>query len=99
MKGLKMSDKIYLVRYHSGRHVDCWDTVIFATTSQSKAKKYVAKFNRILKKWKAYYKQFEEEKFGMFPWIADKYVEEHFDRYSTLQMINKCYYTEVKVRE
>lgn len=49
------------------------------------------------KKWKAYYKQFETDNFGM-KWIADEHVEKHFNRWNSLQNITKCYYEEVSFR-
>jgi hypothetical protein len=90
--------KIYLVRYYGGSYEDSWDSVIFATTKKTTATKYVTKFNRILKKYKDYYKQFEENKYGGIQWLKDEYIERHFIRWNNLQRISKCYYEEVSVR-
>ena len=92
-----VSGSYYLVRYCGGSYDDYYSAVVFVTDKKSTAKKYVTKFNRILKKWKDYYKQFETDKFGM-KWIADEHVEKHFDRWNSLQNITKCYYEEVSFR-
>ena len=64
--------KIYLVKYYGGSYESSYEHIIFATISKSKATKYTAKFNRILKKWKQHYAQYEENKFGIMPWLKDK---------------------------
>jgi hypothetical protein len=91
------SNKIYLVKYYGGSYDDNYTVNIFATSSKSKATKYRAKFNRILKKWKAYYSQYETNKLG-FNWIDDSYVDNYYNRWSFLSRINMCYYEEVEVR-
>jgi hypothetical protein len=90
-------NKIYIVKYRGGTYEDSWDNIIFATTKKTTATKYVTKFNRILKKWKDYYKQFEENKFG-FNWLKNEYINKHFDRWNTISDISKCYYEEVPLR-
>jgi hypothetical protein len=90
-------DKIYLVRYCGGSYEDYYSAVIFATTKKTTATKYVTKFNRILKKWKQYYSQFEQNDMD-FNWIKTEYVEQHFHRWHQLQNITKCYYEEVPIR-
>lgn len=92
-----VSGSYYLVRYCGGSYDDYYSAVIFVTNKKSTATKYVTKFNRVLKKWKDYYKQFESNKYG-FNWIADEHVEKHFDRWNSLQNITKCYYEEVPFR-
>ena len=89
--------KIYLVSYSGGDYDDYYTIIIFATTKKSTAVKYVKKFNSILKKWKNYYSQFEENELG-FKWIKDEYVEQHFNRWDCLRNINNCYYQEITVR-
>lgn len=86
----------YLVRYYGGSYEDYYSTVIFVTDNKLTATKYVSKFNRILKKWKKHYEQFETNKYGIIKWIDPKYVEKHFNRWNSLQNITKCYYEEVK---
>jgi hypothetical protein len=92
-----VSTSCYLVKYCGGSYDDYYSAVIFVTNKKSTATKYVAKFNRILKKWKKHYEQFETNKFRM-KWIADEYIEKHFDRWDSLQNITKCYYEEVSFR-
>lgn len=91
-------EKIYLVRYYGGSYEDYWDRVIFATTKKTIATKYVTKFNRILKKWKNYYSQFEENKYGIMPCIKDEYIEQYFNRWDSIRNITKCYYEEITIR-
>lgn len=88
----------YLVRYCGGSYDDYYSAVIFVTDNEATAKKYVTRFNRILKKWKEHYKQFETTKLGIM-WIADEHVEKHFDRWNSLQNITNCYYEEVPFRQ
>lgn len=88
---------IYLVRYCGGSYDDYYSAIVFATTKKSTATKYVTKFNRILKKWKKHYEQFEKSTFG-HKWIADEHIEKHFDRWNSLRNITKCYYEEMSVR-
>lgn len=94
-------EKIYIVSYSSGDYEDYSNKIIFATMSKSKATKYVTRFNKILKKWKDYYKIYEEKKIWsnkLLTWIKDEYVEKHYDRWYMLQNINKCRYIEIELR-
>ena len=61
----RVSGSYYLVRYCGGSYDDYYSAVIFVTNNKSTATKYCSKFNKALKKWKAYYEQFETDKFGM----------------------------------
>lgn len=95
-------DKIYLVKYSGGSYDDYYNAIIFATKDKKTATKYVTKFNRILKKWKAYYSQFEDNRYG-WRWIKDEYVQDDsndyiYQRWSSLRRITNCYYEEVSVR-
>jgi len=87
----------YLVRYSGGSYEDAFDVVIFATNKKSTATKYCTKFNRMLKKWKDYYKKFETEKYGVMTWLADEHFDK-FNRWNKLQNISRCYYEVVSVR-
>ena len=89
--------KIYIVKYSGGSYEDYYTIDIFITDNKSNATKYVKKFNKLLKKWNKYYEQFEEDKFGM-KWIKDEYVEQHYNRWSSLKNINNCYWHEIEVR-
>lgn len=91
------SGSYYLVRYCGGSYDDFYSIVIFVTDKKSIAAKYCDKFNKILKRWKDYYKQFETDNFGV-KWIADEHVEKYFDRWISLRNITKCYYEEVPFR-
>lgn len=93
----RVSGSYYLVRYCGGSYGDYYDVVLFVTNKKSTATKYCSKFNKILKKWKTYYSQFEIDKFGI-KWIADEHVEKHFYRWDRLQKITNCYHQEVSFR-
>ncbi len=93
----KQSNKIYIVKYYRGSYDDYHEVTVFATASESTAKKYQAKFNRMLKKWKDYYSQYEEEKWGA-RWISEEYSENYFHRWMSLRDITKCYYEEVLLK-
>ena len=89
--------KIYIIKYCGGSYEDYYTKDIFITDNKSNATKYVTKFNKLLKKWNKYYEQFEEGKFGM-KWIKDEYVEQYYNRWSSLKDINNCYWQEIEVR-
>lgn len=93
----RISGSYYLVRYCGGSHDNYYTVVIFVTNKKSTAEKYCSKFNNALKKWKAYYEQFETDEYGM-KWIADEYVEKYFHRWNSLQNITKCYYEQISFR-
>jgi hypothetical protein len=88
----------YLVRYSGGSYYDSFDVVIFTTSKKTTATKYCTKFNKILKKWKDYYKQFETQKYAITNWIADEHINNKFERWNKLSRINRCYWVEVSVR-
>lgn len=90
-------EKIYVVIYNAGSYEDYREEIIFATTKKSTATKYVTKFNRILKKWKEYYSQYEEYKMGYYL-IKPEFVEQHFKRWYWLKDINGCGYQEIPIR-
>jgi hypothetical protein len=90
-------DKIYLVRYCGGSYEDFYTTTVFATTKKSTATKYVAKFNRILKRWKNHYSQYEDNRYG-FGRIKKEFVDQHYHRWSSIRDISHCYCEEVAVR-
>jgi hypothetical protein len=88
----------YLVRYYGGSYEDDFNVVVFATNKKSTATKYCTKFNRMLKKWQDYYKQFETKKYGIMTWIADEHIDTKFYRWNKLKKISRCYYEVVLVR-
>jgi len=88
----------YLVRYSGGDYEeDAFDKIIFVTNKKSTATKYCTKFNKMLKKWQDYYKQFETKKYGIMMWIADEHIDK-FSRWNRLQKMNRCYYEVVSAR-
>lgn len=88
----------YLVKYYGGSYEDSFDAVVFVTNKKSTATKYCTKFNKMLKKWQDYYKQFETRKYGIMTWIADEHIDTKFCRWNQLNKISKCCYVEVSVR-
>jgi hypothetical protein len=63
---------------------------------KTKATKYVTRFNRILKKWKDHYEQYESNKLGI-PWIEDFHMDK-YHRWSRLRDVSRCYWVEVEIR-
>jgi len=89
--------KMYIVRYCGGSYDDWYEVNVFVTDKKTTATKYVIKFNKMLKKWKKHYNQFESKELGM-NWIKEEYVEQHFNRWDSLQNINSCYWSEIEFR-
>ena len=89
--------KMYIVRYCGGSYDDWYEANVFVTDKKTTATKYVTKFNKTLKKWKKHYNQFESKELGM-NWIKEEYVEQHFNRWNSLQDINNCYWSEIEFR-
>ena len=89
--------KMYIVRYCGGSYDDWYEANVFVTDKKTTATKYVTKFNKMLKKWTKHYKQFESKELGM-NWIKEEYVEQHFNRWDSLQNINSCYWSEIEFR-
>ena len=93
---------MYLVKYCGGTYGDFHSVNIFVTPNKATAIKYVEKFNRILKKWKEYYSQFEiKEGFGFNTLsfdVTNDYYYGKFCRWNTLSEIDECYYDEISVR-
>lgn len=88
---------MYIVRYYGGSYDDFYEANVFVTDKKSTATKYVTKFNKMLKKWKDYYKQFETDDLGI-TWIADEHADKHFMRWNSLQNVTKCYLDEIECR-
>ena len=86
-------ETIYLVKYYE----DDDSITIFATNNINTAKKYVSKFNKILKKWKDYYSKYCDDRYG-FSWIKEEYTYTHFRRWNKLNDIEKCYYEKIELR-
>jgi len=95
-KKKKISDSIYIVSYKTGYYEDRNVVTIFATTKKSTATKYVTKFNKLVKKWYNYYKQFTHMKWGV-PSMKEEYMQ-YYDRWNQLSDISYCYWKEVKLR-
>jgi hypothetical protein len=94
---MKPLDKkyFYIVKYRGGEYEDFYTKDIFITSDFEKVKKYVKKFNSILKKWKEYYSKYEDKSLG---W-ADSSAPYHiFEAWYRLRMIDECYYEEIEIR-
>lgn len=89
-------NKIFIVKYYGGSHDDWYEVTLFVTSKKSTATKYITKFNKTLKKWKEYYKKYEEQSYGNTR-VKDEHLQ-YFDRWLTLNRITKCYWKEVEVR-
>jgi len=90
-----MEDEVYVVYFSAGQYDGYDETIVFATTKKSTATKYVTRFNKIHKKWRKYYRQFEEEDGH---WIKDEYSKAHYSRWYMLYDINGCSYYTTKQR-
>lgn len=90
-----MKDKMYLVYFTNNHYEE--NIEIFVTSKKSTATKYCAKFNRILKKWKKHYEQYEETRCNM-SWLKEGYLHKHYDRWSELRDISNCSWIEIEVR-
>ena len=90
-------NKIYIVKYYGGSYEDFYETIIFATNSKSKAYKYRARFNRILKKWKKHYSQYETRNVGLFRWLGDEHIK-YYNRWSSLSRVTQCNVQELELR-
>ena len=82
--------KIYLVCYYR----DDFLNIVFATENYNKAKRYRAKFNRIVKKNTAYYEQFVEEG----GWINLIKHPVQFSALYRLKGIGQCFIQIIEVR-
>lgn len=82
---------MYIVKYNYGSYDDFTRINVFVTNDEEKAKAYVEKFNAILKKWKEYWKQYENED----GWMED---EDKFQKWLRIADMGKAYYCEIEVR-
>ena len=89
--------KMYIVKYCGGSYDDLYEANVFVTDKKATAIKYVTKFNKMLKKWKEHYKQYEETKYGTITVIKDEH-KQHFDRWNSLSNITKSYWNEIELR-
>lgn len=96
MKLTNQTRKLYIVKRYGGIWDDYCDVPIFVTMDKKTATKYVTKFNKILKKWKVYYSQFEEPKYGI-TWIKNEFIDKYY-RWDKIRNITKCYYEEIELR-
>ena len=88
----------YLVKFYGGSYEDSFDYVVFVTNKKTTATKYCTRFNKMLKKWKDYYKQFETKKYGIMTWVSDEHIDTKFYRWNQLNKISGCSWSEVSVR-
>ena len=89
-------DKIYIACYSTG---EFGLHIVFASNVKSRVTKWVAKFNKIHKRWEAHYDQYCDDRYGdaFGRWIK----EEHYDkspRWLMLRNINSAYCDEIERR-
>ncbi len=87
---------MYIVKYSEGEYDSYCVNNIFVTCKKSTATKYVTKFKKKLKKWKEYYKRYEEPG-EIMDWIADEYINK-LDRWYQIKKINDCWWEEISKR-
>ena len=90
--------KYYKCYYSRGSYDDYRRVDVFVTNDFKKAKSWVKKFNKIIKKWKLHYSQYEDARMG-FRWISETNVDEYvYDRWHSLKEINNANYEEIEFR-
>ena len=87
----------YIVYYSSGEYDDYKEVCIFVTESKNKAVRYAQKFNRILKKWKLYFANFEKN-IGISWYDHEKHGFTHYNRWYQIKGINGCRVNEIERR-
>lgn len=85
---------IYLIGLSCGSFDDYVYINLFAVTNEDYAIAYINKANRILNKWKEYYKRFEYFD-GSFNLASH---EKYFDRWLKLDNYNKLSYQKIPIR-
>lgn len=93
------NNKIYLACYSTGQYEDSETHIVFASNVKSRVTKWVSKFNKMHKRWKAHYDQYCDDRHGdlVGRWI----MEEHYDksyRWHMLRNINRAYCDEIELR-
>jgi hypothetical protein len=96
-KQTSSTKKMYIVKYYGGSYDHFCETIVFVTDKKATATKYVTRFNKILKKWKEHYSQYEERSILGFKWIKDTFKHK-FPRWYALSNITKAYWEEIQVR-
>lgn len=89
--------KMYIVKYSSGSYEDYCEICVFVTINKSRATKYVTKLNKLVKKWREYYKQFEGDDGLCSDWISDDHLDK-FNRWYSLKQFNNAYWEEIEIR-
>lgn len=56
---------MYIVKYSTGPYDDYSQNTVFVTNNSETASNYVLKFNKILNKWKQYWAENENPKYGL----------------------------------
>jgi len=85
---------MFIVKLSRGSWDDAHEVDLFVTENERLAKAYVKKFNQKLKKWKKYFRQFND-KTGF---LKEEYWETMTTRYWRIRDTNHCFYKEIKVR-
>ena len=89
---------MYIIKYSGGDYESVYTKDIFVTNDHREAMRYVMKANKLLRKWKKYYKRYEVKWLGVTT-IADEYTEAHYTTWYRLQNVDKCYFEEIELRE
>jgi hypothetical protein len=90
--------KIYIVKYYGDSWGENEVTDIFVTDKKQTAIKYVARFNRILKKWKDHYKKYEEQKYSIVTFTKKKEALKFYNRWNKLRDVSECFYDVIELR-
>jgi hypothetical protein len=88
-------DKAYIVKYQGGSWDNYYNANVFVTLSEETAKKYTDKANKMLLRWKEYYKKFED-KSGYYD--TDVYGIDNYMRWHELKNITDFYFDSIKFK-
>lgn len=86
-------DKIYVVKYSTGRYDEHFVHMVFGTTNKQVAKNYVERFNNLVSKMQDHYSFIVNE----YGYVKDEYLD-YFERQHWANSINRCFYEELPMR-
>lgn len=86
----------YLVKYQGGSWDDYYNANVFVTLNEETAKKYIDKANKMLLKWKEYFKKFEDES----GWFDDEKhsVDDWYMRWKQIKNISNFYFETITIK-
>lgn len=90
---------MYLVCYSEGEYESYCVNPVFVTNDKSVAEAWCDKFNRMVGKWRQYYKQFEVDESGTgWGWLDTENYMDKFDRWIKLRDVDTAFIVEIEER-